>query len=125
MALERNLQLAGIPSSLAELYIILPSQQFGPRSKQAPEQRLMIAILHDAVACLEKYRDAADNQGRRLFCEAKEWFLADEAEWPYSFECICEALELDPDAVRQRLRVAPEAKPQRSHAVTVKRRAYA
>ena len=111
MAIEANLQLAGIPSSLTQLDIILPSQHFGPRRKQAPEQRLMIAVLHDALDCLEKYRFAASKQGRRLFHEAKQWFLADETEWPYSFECICGVLDLDSNAVRQRLGVAPEPQP--------------
>ncbi len=111
MAIEANLQLAGVPSSLTQLDIILPSQHFGPRRKQAPEQRLMIAVLHDALDCLEKYRSATGSQGRRLFREAKQWFLADETQWPYSFECICGVLDLDSNAVRQRLGVAPELQP--------------
>jgi hypothetical protein len=111
MAIEANLQLAGVPSSLTQLNIILPSQHFGPRCKQAPEQRLMIAVLHDALDCLEKYRFATGRQGGRLFREAKRWFLADEPDWPYSFECICGVLDLDSDAVRQRLGVAPDSQP--------------
>lgn len=107
MAIEANPQLAGVPSSLTRLDIILPSQHFGPRRKQAPEQRLMMAVLHDALDCLEKYRFATGAHGRRLFHEAMQWFLADETEWPYSFECICGALDLDSNAVRQRLRVVP------------------
>ncbi|MGD0948095.1 MAG: hypothetical protein ABSA52_11750 [Candidatus Binatia bacterium] len=113
MAIEANLQLAGVPSSLTQPDIILPSQHFGPRRKQAPEQRLMIAVLHDALDCVEKYRFATIRHGRRLFHEAKQWFLADEADWPYSFECICGILGLDSNAVRQRLRVAPEPQPVR------------
>jgi len=113
MAIEANLQLAGVPSSLTQPDIILPSQHFGPRRKQAPEQRLMIAVLHDALDCVEKYRFASSSHGRRLFHEAKQWFLADEADWPYSFECICGVLGLDSNAVRQRLRVAPEPQPVR------------
>jgi hypothetical protein len=111
MTMEANLQLAEVPSSLTQLDIILPSQHFGPRRKQAPEQRLMIAVLHDALDCLEKYRSATGSHGRRLFHEAKQWFLADETAWPYSFECICGVLDLDSSAVRQRLRVAPEPQP--------------
>lgn len=111
MAMEANLRLAGVPIGMMQLDIVLPSQHFGPRRKQAPEQRLMIAVLHDALDCLEKHRCATDTHGRRLFHEAKQWFLADETEWPYSFECICGVLDLDSNAVRQRLRVAPEPQP--------------
>jgi len=87
--------------------LILPSQHYGPRRKQAPEQRLMIAVLQDALDCVEKYRFATGKHGRQFFREARRWFLADEADWPYSFECICGVLDLDANAVRQRLRVVP------------------
>jgi hypothetical protein len=63
--MEANLQLAEVPSSLTQLDIILPSQHYGPQRKQAPEQRLMIAVLHDALDCLEKYRCATNSHGRR------------------------------------------------------------
>lgn len=109
MAMEANLHLAGVPLSMTQPDSVLPSQYFGSRRrKQPPEQRLMIAVLRDAIDCLERYRCATDTRGRRLFKEATRWFLADETDWPYSFECICEVLGLDANAVRQRLRVAPE-----------------
>ena len=120
MAIEANLQLAGVPSSLMQLDIILPSQHFGPRRKHAPEQRLMIAVLHDALDCLEKYRFATDRRGRRLFDEVTQWLGAKETGWPYSFESICEVLGLDADAVRHRLGVAQEQQP-----VLVPRQMYA
>jgi hypothetical protein len=109
MAIEARPPQAGALSGLAQLDIILPSQHFEPRGKPAPEQRLMIAVLHDALDCLEKYRFATADHGRRLFQEAKQWFLAEDTGWPYSFECICGFLDLDPTAVRQRLRVAQSA----------------
>ena len=108
MAMEAILHPAEVPMSMTQPDIILPSQHFGPRRKQAPEHRLMIAVLQDALDCVEKYRCATSAHGRRLFHEAKRWLLADEADWPYSFECICGALDLDSNAVRQRLRVALE-----------------
>lgn len=43
--------------------------------------------------------------------ETKQWFLADETEWPYSFECISGVLDLDSNAVRQRLGVTPVPQP--------------
>lgn len=92
---------------MRQLGTLLPSQQFGSRRKQIPEERLMIAVLHDAIECLEKYRVAVSTESRHLFREAQRWFLADEADWPYSFESICGVLDLDSNAVRQRLGVAP------------------
>ena len=87
--------------------VLLPSQ-LGRRRKQSPEERLMMAVLRDALDCLEDYRFATDAQGQRLFSEAEQWFLDYEAHWPYSFECICAALDLDSEAVRQRLRLDRE-----------------
>jgi hypothetical protein len=92
----------------AQLDIILPVQHLAPRRNQAPEQRLMIAVLHDAIDCLEKYRFASDPHGQRLFQEATRWLLADETDWLYSFECICRMLDLNANAVRRHLRVAPK-----------------
>lgn len=111
MAMEANLRLTGVSVGMTQLDVVLPSQAFGPRSQPAPEQRLMLAVLHDALDCIEKYRFATSNLGRRLFNEAQQWFLAEEAHWPYSFESICGVLDLDSNAVRQRLRVAPAPQP--------------
>jgi hypothetical protein len=91
-----------------QLDIVLPSQYFGPQHGQAPERRLMIAVLHDALDCIETYRHATDPHDRRILDEAKEWFLATDADRPCSFEWICGVLDLDADAIRQRLGVAPE-----------------
>ncbi len=66
----------------------------------------MITILHDALDCLTRYRTATDRHGRRLFHQAQEWLLTDDADWPYSFERICAVLDLDRNAVRQRLGIA-------------------
>ena len=51
------------------------------------------------------------SRSRRLFREVTQWLLAEETDWPYSFACICEVLGLDANAVRHRLRVAPERQP--------------
>jgi len=95
--------------------VILPSQYRVPRPTQAPEQRLMIAVLQDAVDCVEKYRLALDYRGRRAFSEAMEWLLAEDIDWPFSFECICGVLDLNPNAVRER--VCATAAPQTSPSV--------
>ena len=105
MAMQANQQLAETQFGTAQADIILPSQLFGTRRMQTPEQRLMIAVLQDAIDCIQKYRFAKDHDGWRLFYQAQRWFIADEADWPYSFECICAVLDLDMHAVRQRLDV--------------------
>jgi hypothetical protein len=96
---------SGVSIGLTQPDIILPSQHFPPRRMQAPEQRLMIAVLHDALDCVEKYRFTTNNRGRRLFYDAQQWLLAEKTDWPYSFECICAVLDLDANAVRRALRL--------------------
>ena len=110
MPMNTNRYLAREPSGLLQPDVILPSQHFA-RRMQAPEQRLMIAVLQDAIDCVGKYRFTRDPQGRRLFDEAMQWLLAEETDWPYSFECICGVLGLDSNAVRDSLRSAPERQP--------------
>jgi len=85
--------------------VILPEQLLTPRKEVTPERRLRAAVLADAVWCVEKYRSPTDARGRRLFRNAKQWLLAVEPDWPYSFESICAVLDLDADAVRHRLRL--------------------
>lgn len=103
--MDGNLHYDGVPSGMLRPYIILPSQHFGSRRRLAPEHRLMIAVLQDAMACVAKHRYAKHYRGRRLFREATRWFLAEETDWPYSFECICAVLDLDANAVRRALRL--------------------
>lgn len=105
MVLEASQRAAEPSASVTHPDVLLPSQYFGSRRMETPEHRLMIAVLLDALDCIRKHRD------QRLFDEAKHWFLADETEWPYSFEQICAALDLDADDVRRRLGVVPHSHP--------------
>jgi hypothetical protein len=102
--------------NLLELEVMLPSQYSDRRRSRTPEHRLMMAIVHDALECIAKYRFARDRHRRRLYDEARSWLLAPETDWPYSFEGICSVLGLDSDAVREHLGVAPAAGPRASDA---------
>ncbi len=108
--MEANKRLAGRLIGVMQPDIVLPSQHFGPQYRQAPEQRLMIAVLQDALDCVQKHRFAKDAHHRQAFREAKRWFLAEETDWPYSFERICGTLDLDANAVRRCLRVSLKAR---------------
>lgn len=108
MAMDVDWYLSGLPVDLFEPRVILPAQHFHPPRKLAPEHRLMMAVLGDAVRCVERHRFPTEARHRRLFDEAKQWVLAEEAHWPYSFERICAVLDLDADAVRHRLQLAAQ-----------------
>jgi hypothetical protein len=74
------------------------------------EERLMLAVLESAVEDFQKYVLARKPRGKRLFQEAEEWFLEKDSEELFSFENICETLQLHPDYIRQGLMVWKEAK---------------
>jgi hypothetical protein len=54
----------------------------------------MVAVLE---AALEDARDGADRTG------AAAWLTSTDRGWPFSFENICEALDMDPGTVRRQL----------------------
>jgi hypothetical protein len=86
--------------------IFLPSQFYGSRglSRQLEgEKRLMIAILKDAVECLDKYRAARNGPGRCQYQNALQWVQDRRTEWLFSFTNICDLLGFDPDYLRQML----------------------
>ena len=82
---------------------ILPMQFFQSlRSKGQfdGERRLMIAILEDAVNCFMKQVHAVDPKARRLYLDAEEWIMAEDPSWFFSFENVCNTLDLDPEYLR-------------------------
>ncbi len=69
-----------------------------------PEQKLMLAVLDDAVSCYQKYFAARDKIGTRLFHEVEEWILQQgKSNWLFSFDNICETLDLNPGNIREGL----------------------
>ena len=83
--------------------VFLPSQFYGSGGlsrKLEGEKRLMIAILKDAVECLEKYRDTRSGIGRIQYQNAIEWVEDTGTEWLFSFTNICDLLGFDPQYLR-------------------------
>jgi len=68
-----------------------------------PEKRLMLAILRNAVACLKKGFTGSILHCSRPARETIEWIQHPGQEWVFSFEVICDALNLDAAALRQGL----------------------
>ena len=74
------------------------------------EEGLMLAVLDNAIECFQKYVLAQREREKRLFQEAEEWILEKDSDWFFSFENICETLQLYPDYIRQGLMVWKEVK---------------
>ncbi len=63
----------------------------------------MLAILQDAVACLEKGFFRPSRRCSRPASEVVQWITQRDRTWLFSFESICENLNLDAEALRQQL----------------------
>ena len=64
----------------------------------------MLAVLEDAIECFKKCAGARDGKRERIFLEVEEWILERDSDWPFSFENICDILDLDPNYIRRGLR---------------------
>jgi hypothetical protein len=83
---------------------LLPAQfyaAFRGGSAVRGEKRLMLAVLQDALDCYQKYAFAKDGHGRQLFADADEWVGSEDRDWYFSFENICEILEINPAYLRR------------------------
>jgi hypothetical protein len=89
---------------------LLPEQLDLPR-RQPPqgERLLMLAVLEDAVDCYRRCRRSRDPATRLLFDETRAWVESRDHDTLFSFESLCEALDIDPDYLRRRLRQTSEA----------------
>ncbi len=74
------------------------------------EEGLMLAVLENAIECFQRNIFAHKRKRKRLYQEAEEWILEKDSDWCFSFEFICETLDLHPDYIRQGLLSWKEAK---------------
>jgi hypothetical protein len=91
---------------LFEPDVLLPGQFFSFFRKEAGfdrERRLMLAVLEDAIDCFQKYAHTNDLRGRQLFLESYEWIMSGDKRWLFSFENICQIVDMNPDYIRQGL----------------------
>jgi hypothetical protein len=107
-SLSSDLSMPDLSQDVAQRNVLLRSDISVPTAELLPEQRLMIALVRDALRCIERYRYARDTRGRRLFAQEAQWVLSNDTDWLYAFARCCESLNLDPEAVRRTLRLAGE-----------------
>ncbi len=68
-----------------------------------PEQRLMAAVIDDAVRTWRRMAKLTGRRAARLRHELHDWFASDATDWPFSFANACAHLELDPGLIRAQL----------------------
>lgn len=85
---------------------LLPSQYSAimkRKSAHEPERRLVVAVLEDAVDCFQKHVRACDPKARQLFMDAEEWICSEDRSWPFSFENVCDLLQINSEYLRRGL----------------------
>ena len=84
---------------------ILPSQFFASVGTQtfSSEQRLMLAVLIDAIKVLGESRGSPSPRKLKSFREASSWVFANGLTSPLSFDHVCDALGVDAERLRRRL----------------------
>jgi hypothetical protein len=92
---------------LSDGAIILPSQYFGSIGSVglSAEQRLMLAVLVDAINVLQTRHDGGSTCKRCNFAEAAQWVNTQGSRYLFSFDGVCDALDIDSELLRSGLRV--------------------
>jgi hypothetical protein len=93
---------------LFEPTTILPVQYFTRLQRSAAwtgEQRLMAAIMEDAVAVCSKPSIPKSSKARHVLRETLRWVRSNDRTWMFSFLRICEMLDLEPSAIRRGIRI--------------------
>jgi hypothetical protein len=76
------------------------------------EEKLMLAVLENAIEQFQEYALAEDPKGKALLHEVEEWLWDKDSDWFFSFESICETLKFSPEYLRQGLLLWKKAKMQ-------------
>src|ERR1700751_210720 len=103
---------------------LMPGQYYQLGKRRSPlhgEFRLLYAVLEDAIRCYVSTRHARSRVQRVRFLEVRNWF-GPRPEWApqpirlFPFEPLCEAVGIEPEAVRRCLdSLDMESVPTRRH----------
>ena len=101
MAHESKLTMDEKVRALFQVDPLFPAQYFETlrsRARLAPEILLMLAVLEDAVTCIQKYASLSEGREKRWFRETIDWIATEDDEWVFSFNSIREAWDFDAGA---------------------------
>lgn len=121
MPITNSLRVFGTPYDVS-------LETFRRKSYAEPEEKLMLAVLDDAIKCIQKYAFARHRKGKILFQEAEDWVQEINRDWPFSFVNVCDILGFAPDYLREGLghwkvaKLESRAKPKIYQLKTGKRR---
>jgi hypothetical protein len=81
-----------------------PEQFFANGLKAGePIERLMFALLDDAIRCYQANVGVQRPQARRALVEREKWLFGRPAHVPFSIESVCEVLQIDAPRLQRAL----------------------
>jgi hypothetical protein len=105
--LPYGLEQAGLTTSEKSASVFQPdtllaAQYCENRRRKAlePEEKLVLAILEDAINCFQENHLARQGRRKRLFDEVRQWIFGPERDWVFGFENICGVVGFDPEYIR-------------------------
>ncbi len=78
----------------------LPAQYWDTVARKdqlEPEKKLLLAVLENAIRTYRQYIFTPS----RLLHEVEDWLFSENCDHPFSFETICDALNLSVECVRR------------------------
>lgn len=121
------------------LYDLRAAHSFFPPAFVLPEQfyhrpghidasngpsALMLAILEDALLCIQRQFTSAKKRDQRLAKEATAWIFNNDTRWPFACANICNTLGIDLDYLRLKVQKLTQKRldavtPQRARSATL------
>lgn len=83
--------------------VMAAAEAFSTSLEWTPELQLMLAILEDAIACYLQTLTRPRQNPEILARQAEYWIRLEDWDSPFSFNNICEALAMNPAALRDRV----------------------
>jgi hypothetical protein len=69
----------------------------------SPEKSLHLALLEDAILTFQEKLFADDTKSKILVRETEEWIWSSDSDGFFSFENVCEAVNISPSYLRRHL----------------------
>jgi hypothetical protein len=89
----------------------------GTRERRTAEQRLMLALLCDALYRYQALRFAVTPGRMQERSELAEWFASTDRSYVFAFETVCDVLGVDATQIRLRLTASTSAATRRHRCV--------
>jgi len=105
VSLEHGRQLEGDfrHADLSPPGCLTPAQYY-PSPAASPYQRLLLAILEDAIRCFQRNIAVRKGPRRALFRETEEWLFDSDGTAFLSYPMVCESLGINSVQLRRYLR---------------------